>query len=113
MEMDDHYCPQISDFKVGVIKANAGGRDRLQIRLFNFTRKKNKGKFEMRLKKKQQKGKAGETEEKENGQGEEEEEEEDEDLVTENQVRKSSPEMTIQWNSVIEPKLRPAQLTPT
>ena len=107
--MDDHYCPQISDFKVGVVKSNAGGKDRLQIRLFNFTRKKNKGKFEMRLKKKK-KGKKveeeGEVEE------EEKEKEEGEELVTENQVRKTSPEMTIQWNSVIEPKLRPADPTP-
>jgi len=109
MEMDDHYCPQISDFKVGVVKSNAGGKDRLQIRLFNFTRKKNKGKFEMRLKKKK-KGKKveeeGEVEE------EEKEKEEGEELVTENQVRKTSPEMTIQWTSVIEPKLRPADPTP-
>ena len=106
MEMDDHYCPQISDFKVGVVKGHGGGKDRLQIRLFNFTRKKSKGKFEMRLKKK--KGKK--EEEAEEGEGEKEE---GEDLVTENQVRKTCPEMTIQWNSVIEPKLRPADPTPT
>jgi len=103
MEMDDHYCPQISDFKVGVVKGNGGGKDRLQIRLFNFTRRKSKGKFEMRLKKKGKKAEEAE---------EEGEKEEREELVTENQVRKTNPEMTIQWNSVIEPKLRPADPVP-
>ena len=101
MEMDDHYCPQISDYKVGVVLANVGGRDRLQIRLFNFRRKKVKGKFEMRLKKKKKAGEEGEEEQ--------EGEETGEELVTENEVRKTVPELIIQWNSVIQPKLRPTE----
>ena len=104
MEMDENYCPQISDFKVGLVKSNQGGKDRLQIRLFNFTRQKVKGKFEMRLKKKKKTGGDEEAQEKEG-----EEQEEGEEMVTENELRKTVPELTIQWNSVIEPKLRPAE----
>ena len=110
MEMDENYCPQISGFKVGVVKSNQGGKDRLQIRLFNFTRQKIKGKFEMRLKKKKRKG-AEEGEDAAEGK-EGEEQEGGEELVTENELRKTVPELTIQWNSVIEPKLRPVEEAP-
>merc|ERR1719204_322303 len=73
MEMDENYCPQISDFKVGMVKSNQGGKDRLQIRLFNFTRQKVKGKFEMRLKKKKKKGEEEEEKAQEKEEGEEQE----------------------------------------
>jgi len=85
MEMNDNYCPQISDFKVGAVKSVA--KDRVVVRIFNFVKQKAKGKFEMKLKKKQVDG--------------------EDNLVTENQVKKTVPEITVVWNSVIEAKMRP------